>query len=322
MHIIGIDRLRAFAALSVLFAHVVGPHLPGVLRYAFTGHPAVVAFFVISGFCIHRPYVARPLPVMAFWASRALRILPPAFAALLLAKRLGIEPFNFTDGYILWSVACELWYYALYPAFLVASRIVPWSVLVAVSAAGWLVLVLTLGTDQYGNATVYGPWLNWIVGLLSWLMGCALAERKHFSAPLLPIGIWRVCVAFSASVLYWATLNTSYGFYLTMNPFGLLVTLWISAEIGLADRDKAWGWIGRWSFSIYLFHAIAWTALARVGVASPLLLVPAILALCYVAARAIERPSHRAARAAFIKLTPTRHVLIDRPNIVTSANSP
>ena len=73
----GVDRLRAVAALSVLLAHVVGPSLPGIAKYIFTGYPAVVAFFVISGFCIHAPYVKATLPVRAFWLARFVRICVP-----------------------------------------------------------------------------------------------------------------------------------------------------------------------------------------------------------------------------------------------------
>ena len=106
----GVDRLRAVAALSVLLAHVVGPSLPGIAKYIFTGYPAVVAFFVISGFCIHAPYVKATLPVRAFWLARFVRICVPVAIAWPIANLLGMKVFNPVDGYILWSVVCELWY--------------------------------------------------------------------------------------------------------------------------------------------------------------------------------------------------------------------
>jgi peptidoglycan/LPS O-acetylase OafA/YrhL len=312
MHVSGIDRLRAYAALSVMLAHIVGPHLPGPLRYVFTGHPAVVAFFVISGFCIHRPYIERPLPVLAFWSSRVLRILPPALAAMALAQIAGLRQFNFADGYILWSIVCEAWYYALYPAFLAASRVVGWRVLTLAAVAAWLALILTFGSDEYGNATVYGPWLNWLIGLPSWLAGCALAERRSFEPPAVPVAVWRAAVAVTASVLYWATINTPIGFYLTMNPFVLLVVPWIAAEIGAAKRPTAADGLGRWSFSIYLFHIPAAALLERAGLHSPALLVPAVLLACYLATRAIEIPAHRAARAVFARLAPPARAALVR----------
>ena len=69
-HILGLDTVRAFAALSVVLAHIVGPKLPGVLqglglsqgaadfpKYLFTGHPAVIVFLwcLVSAFITHIP---------------------------------------------------------------------------------------------------------------------------------------------------------------------------------------------------------------------------------------------------------------------------
>ncbi len=85
----GIDRIRAFAALSVMLGHTSSPYLPDIFRYVFTGNPAVFVFFVISGFCIHYPYVSSPLPVSAFYFSRLIRILPVAMIGVVLARISG-----------------------------------------------------------------------------------------------------------------------------------------------------------------------------------------------------------------------------------------
>src|ERR1700674_422745 len=125
-HVPGPDSVRALAALSVMCAHLVGPSLPGIGRYLFTGAPAVIAFFVISGFCIHYPYRTRELPILAFWAARWTRIMVPAIAALALAQGAGIRQYNFTDGFILWSIVCELAYYTIYPALHWMARRIGW----------------------------------------------------------------------------------------------------------------------------------------------------------------------------------------------------
>ena len=72
VHLLGLDTVRAFAALSVMFAHILGPRLPDMLhglgvsqdlanlsRYIFTGLPAVIVFFVVSVFVsiFHTPAV-------------------------------------------------------------------------------------------------------------------------------------------------------------------------------------------------------------------------------------------------------------------------
>src|SRR6185503_13454040 len=167
----GSDRVRALAALSVMLAHLVGPSM-GAYMYVFTGAPAVMAFFVVSGFCIHYPYVARPLPVGAFLSSRWTRIMIPSLIAMAGAQALGIREYNFVDGYILWSIVCELAYYTIYPLLLLVRKRVGWLTLYVGSLGLAYVVAISFGSDKYGNITVYGPQLNWLVMLPSWLLGC------------------------------------------------------------------------------------------------------------------------------------------------------
>jgi len=336
-HLLGLDTVRAFAALSVMFAHILDPRLPNILhglgvnqelanlsKYIFTGHPAVIVFFVVSGFCIHYPYTRRPLPVVAFTVARWTRIMIPALSALLLAKLLhlyGLDYFfdtpnyNFIDGFILWSIVCELWYYSLYPFFLLLSRKVSFGVQFAVAFVVSIAAVAFLGSDQYGNATVYGPWLNWLIALPSWLLGCLLANRVSSEpAPRqcgkLGIICWRASVALTASCLYWLTLNTPVGYYLTMNTFALLVYFWLYAEINSRkNAGSIFERVGKWSYSIYLFHILWLTCITKLFFLSGFLriqnylwiTIPIILWLCYLVYKYVEKPSHELARKLFGK---------------------
>ncbi|NEH60343.1 acyltransferase family protein [Rhizobium leguminosarum] len=302
--VLGLDTVRAIAALSVVFAHLLGPSLPGVAKYIFTGHPAVIAFFVVSGFCIHYPYRFRDLQVAPFLSGRFIRIVPPAAAALILAQAMGIRAYNPIDGYILWSVVCEAVYYCLYPLILPISRRIGWKVLIAVSVIASYGVAIGLGSDQYGNAMKYGPQLNWVVGLPAWLLGCYLAE--NLDRLKLPGNVWgwRVVTAVSASTLYWATMNTAAGFYLTMVPFAVLAGCWMLAEIKNAtDRGpvKALEKIGAACFSIYLIHVIAAAAVERF-VTPPIVVCALSLVLVYPFYRWIEKPCHAAARRAKAKM--------------------
>lgn len=325
-HLSGLDSVRAFAALSVLFAHILGPSLPAMLlalganpelselsRYAFTGHPAVIVFFVVSGFCIHYPYTRRALPVAAFTAARWTRIMIPALVALLLAKLVHLHGFNFIDGYILWSIVCELWYYSLYPLFLLLSRRVPFEVQFVVAFLVSFLLVSFLGSDQYGRAHLFGPGLNWVVSLPSWLLGCLLANRVSGEHPSVRYGkrgiiLWRMIVALAASCLYWLTMNTPIGYYLTMNTFAILVFFWIYAEINSYKNGASiFERVGKWSYSIYLFHmifaVIAGKLLAGLhyNMLITLISIPMTLWLCHLAYRYVEQPSHEYARKLFNK---------------------
>ena len=167
-----------------MFGHTSGPYLPEIFRYVFTGMPAVFVFFVISGFCIHYPYVSSPLPMSAFYFSRLIRILPVAFVGVVLAK-LSNHPdlagFSFRGGYILWSVVCELWYYLLYPLFYYLTRFVSWRRQWLVSFLVFAVLIYLKPGDQWGNLHYTYGWKSlWIIGLPAWLAGCVLASSDNF----------------------------------------------------------------------------------------------------------------------------------------------
>lgn len=327
-HVTGLDTVRAFAALSVVLAHMLAPTLPDMLlgmgvseelaqfsRYIFTGLPAVIVFFVVSGFCIHYPYTRRTLPVAAFTVARWTRIMIPALAALLFAKLLHVRGFNFTEGYILWSIVCELWYYSLYPLFLLLSRKVSFEVQFVVTFMISLVLAAWLGSDQYGNAHIYGPGLNWLIALPSWLLGCVLANRISSEAVAKScsrrsIVLWRTSVAMVASVLCWLTLNTPVGYYLTMNTFAILVFFWIRAEISAKkDVNFLFERAGKWSYSIYLFHMIFFIFVGKLirGAhlqpqwAVNLITIPVVLWLCFKAYTYVEKPSHEYAKRLFKK---------------------
>jgi peptidoglycan/LPS O-acetylase OafA/YrhL len=89
-----IDSLRAIAALSVLVFHVVQVTGTGESRswgaYLMRLNVGVTLFFVISAFLLYRPFVAArlgtgpPVSVRRYLRSRALRILPAYWFALIV----------------------------------------------------------------------------------------------------------------------------------------------------------------------------------------------------------------------------------------------
>lgn len=297
-HTKGLDTVRAVAALSVVAAHLLGPFMAYPWKYIFTGHPAVMAFFVVSGFCIHFPYVSQNPPIAHFLVRRALRILPPAVLAMVLAQMVGIKAYNFVDGYILWSVICEMIYYVLYPVLLQLARNIGWRNLIIISFFTSYGVAIGVGSDAYGNASAYGPFLNWIVGLPAWLVGCKLAEAIKLNQPtFLPgnVWLWRIATALVAAVLYWATMNTPVGFYLTMAPFSLIAANWIYAEIAAASDqgpNALLERVGKACYSIYLMHTVNAAALEHLGFRQPLLLTILSLCLVWPFYKWVEKPMH------------------------------
>lgn len=308
----GIDRVRAFAALSVMLGHTSGPYLPELFRYIFTGQPAVFVFFVISGFCIHYPYINSPLPLAAFYGSRLVRILPLVIGAVFLARLSGhpdLTGFTLRGGYVLWSVVCELWYYLLYPGFYFLARYIPWRIRWIAAFAVYAVAIYWRPGDQWGNLHYAYAWDSmWVIGLPAWLTGCVLAQElasiERLAARVSRRWLWRMAAGLSASVLCWLSWHSPLKYHYTMNVFALLAALWLAAEIGFARGEQArdiWDWLGSWSYSIYVFHEVGRVYLQMAGISNWIIL-PLILVACYFAYLLVELPSHRLARQVFRKL--------------------
>jgi peptidoglycan/LPS O-acetylase OafA/YrhL len=105
-HLGYVDGLRALAALSVLWTHGIGC----ANRACAGAHPAwrdlgdrgVELFFVISGFCLAYPFVARSragrpvdLDYVRFLIRRFARIAPPFYVCLALLGLIALTPLGY-----------------------------------------------------------------------------------------------------------------------------------------------------------------------------------------------------------------------------------
>jgi peptidoglycan/LPS O-acetylase OafA/YrhL len=230
---------------------------------------------------------------------------------MIVGKWLGMQGFNFIEGSILWSVTCEFFYYACYPIFRQAAKIIGWPGLAALSFVVSYAIALHLGSDAGGNIHIYGWYLNWLVMLPAWLIGATLANYFCSIPPIKWVWVWRGVIALSAAALYWATTETPAGFYLTLNPFAFLVAIWILAEINAAygNRIALLEWAGKWSFSLYLVHTIvSYGSSVYLHKTSVFFQVPFALVVSFGFYLAIERPSHRLARQIFRRLQPSGQI--------------
>jgi len=319
----GLDSVRFICALWVFFGHGDAPPLSNpfeldtLLYWSFraiygnmwSGPAAVIVFFVISGFCIHYPFANRDddLPTSAFLVRRWLRLGLPLVAAIPLAQLHG-QSLALFDKTILWSLLAELVYYSIYPLLRhVWQREGSWSIHLIVASLAALIVVLS--DPLAGDYPSYGAWLNWLVGLPCWLMGCLLADwirqGKRPSISRTAIWGWRSTVFFAAGVCSVLRFHSPMGYPWTLNIFAVLVMYWLVREISF--RVKFAGislleWAGGWSYSLYLMHAVAATRFdimlpgLRGGLSPWCLKVCFVLAACYLFHILVERPSHFAAR--------------------------
>jgi peptidoglycan/LPS O-acetylase OafA/YrhL len=327
-HIIGIDSLRAIAALIVVLDHLglapqtlFGDHKADVfalMRMAsnclFNGPAAVIVFFVISGFCIHFPQTRTDyeLNVRRFYTRRALRIGLPALAAIILYRGSGYLKNADINDTILWSVICECVYYALYPALCFLGRKLGWAAVFAAAYITATSLCAThLGALRAGENGYWAlGWLAWIVGLPCWLLGCWLADsRKKFSAVSLP-RLWAMragifIIAFGLRIAKFHIHNILFSDCFTLNLFALPVAAWIGVEMASSVQygtSRFLEWAGKWSYSLYLIHPVSGGLLALLGVSVALsseryhlITIAFALVLSYCFYLAIERPAHQLA---------------------------
>ena len=127
-HLPYLDGIRGLAALYVVLSHIglyMSPHLaPALLiatRWMRLGRCSVSIFIVLSGYCLMLPVVRAPEGTLRggigeFVKRRARRILPPYYAAFILALLMaGIAPRDW--------IARNTWWHTMQPSFTVGSLV-------------------------------------------------------------------------------------------------------------------------------------------------------------------------------------------------------
>ena len=324
----GLDSLRFFAALWVVFAHVAWlpimanldraepfeRALRGLWGNLFCGVAGVMVFFVVSGFCIHYPHVTgKKFQLLPFYTLRFLRIGIPLAGAVGLCWLIGYNVRGYSNK-ILWSLYAELIYYAIYPVVLLAIRSIGWKWLMAIAWAGAAYVVLQ--NPSAGDYHVNGWRLTWLLGLPCWLMGCRLAEQvaKEMAMPEAErpkaFNVWplRGAAWGTSAVASFLRFHTPLGYPWTLNFFAIFAKFWIHQEIrryAVRPPKRIFEWAGAWSYSIYLMHMpVAAVVMKLIGpdpqsyAVFGYLLVPLVLLGSYAFYLIVERPGHWLARSA------------------------
>jgi exopolysaccharide production protein ExoZ len=283
--IVGIQYLRGFAAMLVVFYHAPGQvatiHIdPG---YFVSGQGGVDIFFVISGFLMYRVTKARgeSLSAIGFIRDRIIRIVPLywlvtgfiAFAVLVapshfktteltldhLLLSLGFiphyDPGHPSDIWPLlvpgWTLNYEMFFYAVF-AGLVAMR---WHGRLLPAASIFTMLVIT-GYFYSGHNALVLTYTNSL--MLEFIFGMAIAaayERQTFKPRYLAV------LLMPAGLIGLFALHG-------ILPAGLRVLSWgvpamaimigmLAAEPWIAERKvRLLEYIGNASYSIYLSHLL------------------------------------------------------------------
>jgi peptidoglycan/LPS O-acetylase OafA/YrhL len=280
------------------------------------GRVAVALFFVISGFCIHLGQVStlRVDPIN-FLVRRGVRIGLPLAATITLSASLG--PWAIAAlKLVLWSVYCELIYYAAYPALLAIRRKISMGRLIGffstISAAA-----IAASLHFRWDALEGPPTVAYFLPLFPlWLLGAWLAERHGLiggKTSSREIWCWRVgAIAFGFAANQAKLYDLQLASWLIYIAVGLFCWSYLPRELGRWAATPPWlatEQLGKASYTLYLIHILPIALMLQLKVtwsfAGVLAAQCAAIALAnYCIYRLCEAPAHQLARSISWKLCP------------------
>lgn len=278
-----LDVLRGVAIFLVVAFHtslLLNWSAPVTAGFA-VGNLGVQLFFLISAFTMCYMWEARAgesRPVAKFYLRRWLRIAPPFWFAMILytvirwATRapelasMGLGDYLLTVTFLHsfsphainlvvpggWSIAVEMAFYVVFP-FAVRALKTPLSRLVAgfVLFGAGMVGAQLLGPVLPENKDIF-LYYSLLTQLPVFFVGMAVYQIvRGQSWPRWPwalglLAVW-VAVAFVAKNHDWLGRPIFW-----LEVFGLAVVVGLTLRWGLRWRPLQW--LGRWSYSVYLFH--------------------------------------------------------------------
>ncbi len=317
----GIQYLRAFAALSVVFFHAA-ERTGGHFRIGAAG---VDVFFVISGFIMWVMSERRPVTPLRFVLDRIQRIVPSYWivTAIMLAGALaGLFPnMKLSVGHIVgslffipvrspsngeiwpvlvqgWTLNFEMFFYAIFAIALLLPRRLRLSMLVCVFAA-----FVLIGLLVHPQSPVLVTYTRPII--LEFVAGAVLA-RLWLAGKVPGAGLG---LAFTGAALCGFAAIQLLGLDFDELICGPLAMALVLGMISLEKGGKLpsiplLAYLGDGSYSIYLWHTLAVSLVAKFADAHNLppdvaLLLSAIIGtlLGVIAYEAIEKPLRNVLKA-------------------------
>lgn len=275
----GANGIRGLAVLLVLFVHSANIFFPGSKPYLMgVGKIGVWLFFVLSAFLLAKKFIHHPLsPLLlaSYLSGRFLRIIPMFIIALFFYYFLGYyswdEFFNiltFKTGFAhLWTIPVEFKFYFLLPfityfSYSIFAKYGLFGLIFSTTALIFIHQSIFPFWDLKGNSI---EMLWYIPSFLTGIVASIIHEHgisiKNWLSTLLIIIIALSFIVSSPGVLYYS-FGVEMSNYLQKQfiPLSILWSLFIILLIdGTSSASKfvtasAMNHLGKWSFSIYLFH--------------------------------------------------------------------
>lgn len=316
-HLRALTSLRFAGALVVVLHHLplALPALAGSLVLARAGYVGVTFFFVLSGFVLAYGWteasgvrdfylrrVARIYPVhllttgvmvaISWQAGIHWQLLPLNLALIQSWSPNATVYFSFVGA--AWSLSCEAFFYACFPALiglLVRCRRAVVSAVMLMSVAVVSGLAVTAIWPAMGEYLYHFPifrLVDFVVGVLT-----CLALKRGWRPPIGQRAAAVLCATVYLAVLCAQSLSGSgveemwlYSAVMVL-PFALVIVTTADAELTgsesvLCHRSPVA--LGRWSFALYLVHGV-------------------VLAAVHESVRTVEGPAAVVAGAAVVGLS-------------------
>lgn len=281
-----INGLRAIAVIAVVLFHFNPAWVPG-------GFAGVDVFFVISGFLmtsiIFRGLENDNFNLFKFYVARANRIIPALAVLCLVLLVFGwfyLTPLDYRalgkhvassmgflsniiywreSGYFdaashekwllhTWSLSVEWQFYIIYPIILVALK----RFLSLESLKRLIVVGTVLGfgfsvvaTIKWPNPAYYLlPTRAWemMMGGVAFLYPWSLSENKKKLTELIGLALILASYAFVSSDIPWP------GHFALMPVLGSYMMIVTNRQSSMATNNPVFQSLGKWSYSIYLWH--------------------------------------------------------------------
>jgi len=300
------------------------------------GTPAVIVFFVISGFCIHLPFRgAAKIDIGRYYLRRYTRILIPVAGALLVYRLLGLHMIFWGSDSVLWhsplwSLACEEIYYAMYPLLRWIRNTAGWKILLPVSFV--ISVVIALQHPRALDWHIFNPLGTAMMLLPVWLLGSLLAEQVDSLTPanaLWSIWLWRFLAWFGCWTSEMLHFKAGISYTQTMVWFGVIAYFWVRQELIWGKTHSPYRFLvaaGAWSYSLYLIHAqgggiFEWLKPPGMNpILEWCLVMISSLVFSYLFYLLVERPSHKLARK--IKVRGAQKIAQSAPLEITPTQEP
>ena len=295
-----IDALRAIAALLVVWLHAVaafgrlspetsatGTWLRAGVAAVDVGHVGVVVFFLISGFVI--PFSILPdraAPVGSFAIKRFFRIYPAYWLSVPLAAltvfwiwgtafstrevlvnlTLMQDVFGMRSAEgVYWTLLVELVFYALCVVLLVTGSLFDMRRVALLAATLGLVFVGVQAAHWWRHQIMTSTLPYWFLNLSVMFCGALFRARwderaaKRDRVADIVLGALLLVYVLVLPIGAWIVNGPKYN---TMLTYAIGVLIFIVGTRLVRIETRVSDWLGRISYSIYLFHVIVFSAMA------------------------------------------------------------